>query len=57
MNDGDQNVANESVEKCARCGERIDVNKWHTATMRQLDEGEIRIHSFCSESCRDNWEG
>lgn len=55
--DGGKNATHDFVKQCEKCGQRIDARKWHTAAMVESSDGEPRILSFCSESCRDRWEG
>lgn len=40
---------------CANCGERLPKNEWCPIVTERDDDGTLRIRSFCSDDCKDNW--
>jgi len=40
---------------CAHCGDAVPVEEWHPVVTARDDDGDVEIHDFCEESCRDAW--
>lgn len=49
-------IAGQFIVQCEVCGESIDASNWHIAKTTESGN-QMSILSFCSEDCRDNWEG
>lgn len=43
--------------RCAQCGGPVDRGRWHPVASEVDEEGVLRIRRFCSEACREEWEG
>jgi len=43
--------------QCANCGRRIDTTEWHPLATERDDDGDFNVYAFCSEHCRDEWNG
>lgn len=44
------------TEQCAECGSPVPTDEWYPVATERDDDGEVLIHSFCSEECRSAWE-
>lgn len=41
---------------CDRCGKRVDVRRWHSATTETNSDTTTAILTFCSSQCREAFE-
>lgn len=39
---------------CEVCGNPIDTGEWHPIET-EWDDGDLSIHTFCSQECHDEW--
>lgn len=47
--DSDDRVA------CTACGAEIDPTEWYPTATTWDEDGDLIIHEFCGDECRENW--
>lgn len=40
---------------CVVCDAEVDTAEWYPVTQERDEDGNLHIHPFCSEACRDEW--
>ena len=54
--DLNEDVSAEEAPPCTVCGAAIVQDPGHTVVTR-VEGGEVRTWHFCSEGCRETWDG
>ena len=54
--DGRRSERDGMSQQCSYCGDDVPGEEWHPVTTVRDDDGDVEIHTFCSEACRAAWE-
>lgn len=51
-----EHSATELFESCSYCHGWFKRGVRYPVTVREGDDGDLQIHSFCDSNCQDAWE-
>lgn len=48
-------MASDDITPCASCGDAVTTSEWHPAATGTTPGGDLRVQTFCSDACREDW--
>lgn len=48
-------MVSDDTTPCAHCGGAVATSEWHPAATETTPDGDLRVQTFCSDACREQW--